>query len=139
MTYWELTLEVMSSLELDRTIISLSHHDTISFQMFRVEYLMSYTDFSVAMGLVDVEYIRIESCSKLHVDLLDHLSADLAWTQTLQGRERYLCGTSKVSTLGGVAFRYLHAVLSWTLTRRGDNTGVVNLLDLYFLWSMVAW
>lgn len=48
----ELTLEVMSSFELDQMITSLSHHETISFQIFIVEYLMSYVEFSVAMGLL---------------------------------------------------------------------------------------
>lgn len=54
MTYWELTLEVMSSFELDRMIINLSYHKTISFLMFMVEYLMSYTNISIVMGLLDV-------------------------------------------------------------------------------------
>lgn len=49
---------MMSSFELDRMIIGLSHHETISFQMFEVDYLMSYTEFSVAMGLNDMEYTR---------------------------------------------------------------------------------
>lgn len=60
-TYWDLTLEVISSFKLDRMIISLSHHKTIIFQMLRVKYLMSYMDFSMAMGLVDVEYTSTES------------------------------------------------------------------------------
>lgn len=47
---------------MDRMIISLSHHKTISFQMFRVEHLMPYIEFSMAMGLVDVEY----TCTKLY-------------------------------------------------------------------------
>lgn len=46
---------MMSSFELDRMIISLSYHETISFQMLRVEYLMSYMEFSLAMGFIGVE------------------------------------------------------------------------------------
>lgn len=56
-TYRELTVEVMSSFKLDRTIINLGHHETISIQMFGVEHLMSYMEFSMAMGPVDVEYL----------------------------------------------------------------------------------
>lgn len=50
----------MSSFELDRTVISLSHHETISFKMSEVEYLMLYTNFSIGMVLVNVEY----TCTK---------------------------------------------------------------------------
>lgn len=41
---------------LDKTVIRLSHHETISFQILGVEYLMSYTEFSMEMRLIDVEY-----------------------------------------------------------------------------------
>lgn len=68
-------MEVMSSFELDRTIINLGHQETISFQMFREEYMMSYTDFSIRMGLIDMEYTYTESYSQLHVDFLVQLRA----------------------------------------------------------------
>lgn len=90
----------MSLFKLDRMIIILSHHETISFQMSEVEYLMSYTDFFVAMGLVDMEYSHTESYSQLHVDLLTHLRQDQVWIQTLLGRETYVYGTLRASTLG---------------------------------------
>lgn len=70
---------------MDRMIISLSHHKTISFQMFRVEHLMPYIEFSMAMGLVDVEYTCTKLYSQLHVDLLVHRSTNQVWTQTLRG------------------------------------------------------
>lgn len=89
-------------------------------------------------GACQHEYSRTKSYSQLHVDLPVHLSTDQVRTQTLQGRKTYIYGTFKASTLGCHAFRYLHAVVSWMLTGRGDNTGVLNLRDLYFLWSMVA-
>lgn len=56
----ELAIEVMSLFELDRMIISLSHHETVIFEMFGDEYQMSYKEFSLAMGLVNVEYAHIE-------------------------------------------------------------------------------
>lgn len=37
---------------------------------------MSYTKFSMEMGLVDLEYTCIESYSQLHIDLSIHLSPD---------------------------------------------------------------
>lgn len=63
--------------------------------MFGEEYIMSYTDFSVQMGLVNVEYTRMTSYLELYVDLSSHLSPDQVWTWTLQGRETYICGTTK--------------------------------------------
>lgn len=45
----------------------------------------------------------------------------------------------RISALGHPAFRYLHALLSRLLTGRGDNARVINLRELYFLWSIVAW
>lgn len=61
--YWDLTLKVMSSFELDQMITSLSPLETISFQMFGAEYLMSYMDFSMVMGLINVEYTGTKSYS----------------------------------------------------------------------------
>lgn len=115
-------MEVMNSFELDWTIISLSYHENIIFQMFGVEYLILYTEFFVVMGLIDVEYTCTKSYSQLHVDLPVHLSPDQVWILTLWGRETYICCTSKVSTLRCVAFKYLHTVLLTTLTGREDNT-----------------
>lgn len=51
LTYCELTMEVMSSLKLHRTIIILNHRENISFQMFGVGYIISYTEFSWKWGL----------------------------------------------------------------------------------------
>lgn len=50
-----------------------------------------------------------------------------------------MCGTSKLSSVGCIAFRLLHAVLSRKLTRIGYNTCVMNHYDLHFLLCMVAW
>lgn len=61
--YWELKMEVMSSFKLDWMIISLNYCQTISFQMFGWEYQMSYTEFSVVMGLINVEYTSTKSYS----------------------------------------------------------------------------
>lgn len=69
-------MEVMSLFELDQTIISLRLRETISFQMFGEEYLMSFMNFSMRMGLVDVEYVRTELYPQLHVDLLVQPSPD---------------------------------------------------------------
>lgn len=68
---------------LDMTVISLSHHKTISFQILVVEYLMSYTEFSMEMRLIDVEYTCTVSYFQLHIDLLVHKSTNQVWTQTL--------------------------------------------------------
>ncbi|PPS10900.1 hypothetical protein GOBAR_AA09743 [Gossypium barbadense] len=35
------------------------------------------------------------------------------------------------------SLRYLHAILAHTLTGRQESTGIINILDAYFLWSMV--
>lgn len=72
---------MISSFELDKMIISLIHHETISFQMFDMEYLMSYIEFSMVMGLVDVEYTHTKSYFQLHVGLLFYLSADQVWNK----------------------------------------------------------
>lgn len=91
---------------------------------------MSLTDFSVRIRLVDVEYAHTESYSQLHIDLLVYLSPDQVWNQTLRGRETYVCSILKVFSLGQPPLRYLHTVLSKTLTSRSNNTGVMNLEDL---------
>lgn len=81
---------------------------------------MSYTDFSVLMRLVDVEYTHTKSYSQLHIDMSVYLSTDQVWTQILRGRETYVCRTSKASALGRAAFKYLYAILSWKLL--GEET-----------------
>lgn len=100
--------------------------------------MMSYMDFTVQMGLVDVVYTRTTSYSEHHVDLLVHMILDQVLTQTLQGHKAYIYKTIKVSSLGRSAFYYLNAILLRALAGRGDSTRVVNLQDLFFLWIMVA-
>ncbi|PPS10397.1 hypothetical protein GOBAR_AA10247 [Gossypium barbadense] len=34
------------------------------------------------------------------------------------------------------SLRYLHAILAHTLTRRRESTGIINILDAYYLWCM---
>lgn len=69
-------MEVMSSFELDCTIISLGHLETISLLMFGELYMMSYKNFSIRMGLIDVEYTCTTSYSEYYVNLPVHLSPD---------------------------------------------------------------
>lgn len=114
--YWELTIKVMSLFELDWTVISLSQRETINFQMFCEEYVMSFTDLSMRMELIDMEYSLTKFYSQLHINLLVHLSPDQIWTQTLRGHETNICGTSKVSALVKPFLRYIHAILSRTHT-----------------------
>lgn len=68
--------------------------------MFGKEFLITYTNFSVRIGLIDVEYTCTEAYSQHHVNLLVHLSLDQVWTKAFRDCETYACGTSKVSTLG---------------------------------------
>lgn len=90
-------MEVISSFELDRTVINLSEQETINFHMFGEEHLMSYNDFFVRMGLVYMEYAYTESYSQLYIDLLVHQSHNQVWTQILRGRKTYICDTQKTS------------------------------------------
>lgn len=48
-------MEVMSTFELGCTIFSLGHLKTISFQMFWEEFMISYMDFSLQIGVVEVK------------------------------------------------------------------------------------
>lgn len=73
-------MEVISSFELDRTIISSGNREMISVRMIEEEYMMSNTDISIRMGLVDIEYTPTKSYSELQVDLPNHLSPDLVWS-----------------------------------------------------------
>lgn len=99
---------------------------------------MSYKDVLVRMGLVDVEYSHTASYSKPYVNLPVYLSPDQVYSHILWGRETYVCGTLKASSLGQPVFCSLYTILSWTLNGIGNIMGVVNLQDLYFLWSMVV-
>lgn len=73
-------MKVMTSFKLDRNIISLGHRETISFYKFGEKYMMSYIDFFVRMGLINVEYTNTKSYSQLHINQLVHLSTDQVWT-----------------------------------------------------------
>lgn len=103
------------------------------------EFHMFYKKFSIRMGPIDVEYTRTDAYSQLYINLPVYLCTNQVWTQTFWGCILTYAAPQRISALGRPAFRYLHALLSRLLTGRGDNARVINLRELYFLWSMVGW
>ena len=62
-------------------------------------------------------------------------SPTLAWRQ-LTDQYEYNPRVSKASHIRIHALRYLHRVMSLSIFGRGESTGVVSRVELFFLWAM---
>jgi len=74
----------------------------------------------------------------------ESLPADYPGTLTPQRAYRAVCGlgqyepgVSKATSLSQPSYRYIHAILTRSVSERGDSTGVLSRQDLLYLYSMV--
>ncbi|WP_375645352.1 hypothetical protein, partial [Bartonella sp. CL5QHWL] len=74
----------------------------------------------------------------------ENLPADYPVTLTPQRAYRAVCGlgqyepvVSKATSLSLPSNRYIHAILTRSVSGRGDSTGLLNRQDLLYLYSMV--
>lgn len=59
-----------------------------------------------------------------------------SWRRISNGGGFYKPQISKVSFLKSLALRFVHALLSGTISRKGDSTGVIGWHDFDYLLSM---
>jgi len=98
--------------------------------------MMSVTQFSVRLGLYEEAFTQTEDYEQLPTDYPGSLTPQRVYRALCGGRE-YKPGISKASCLTHTAHRYVHAILSRSVSGRGDSTGVLSRHELLYLHSMV--
>lgn len=86
---------------------------------------MSLIEFSIQLGLYDVEFTRTPVYDSLLISRPIRVCQEDAWRR-LNTNPTYDPRQSKASTLHSLALRYIYFMLSHTLTFQGDSTGVVR-------------
>jgi len=94
------------------------------------------TQFSVRMGLYEEAETETEEYEQLPTDY-PGIVTPLRVYRALCGQGQYEPRVSKATCLTRSAHRYIHAVMSRSISGRGDSTGVLNRQELLYLHSMV--
>lgn len=97
---------------------------------------MSLTDFCIQLGLYDAEFTRTPTYDALQISRLGGESLEDAWRQLSTNPTYDPCRT-KATTLRSPTLKYIHFILSHTLTRRNDSIGVISCGDFNFLLNMI--
>jgi len=135
-SYEQLALEVLSTFEMFRGVIAFHQNDFIQFQAFGAMHKMSLTEFSIHLGLYNADFTRTPEYDALLTSRPPGESMVAAWRRIGKTKE-YDPRQTKATSLVSPAVRYMHYMLSHTITGRGDSTGVVSLRELDMLMSMV--
>lgn len=129
--------EVLAMFELQRIIVSYHLIDTVQFQVFGALQRMNLIEFSIRMGIYDAEFIRTPTYDALLVVRPGEESQEDCW-QWLSMDSRYDPQRSKATSLRSPVLRFIHSLLSHTLTGHGYSIIVVNQRDFKFLLSFVG-
>ncbi|KAK5772699.1 hypothetical protein PVK06_048993 [Gossypium arboreum] len=106
---------------------------TVQFRLGGLVRQLSFPEFGVALGLYTEEFMDDDDFDSLYHRI--HYSPSNCWKALAPALATYDPSRSKASTFAP-SLRYLHAILTHTLTGRRESTGVVNTHDAYFLWSI---
>lgn len=87
---------------------------------------MSLTEFSIHLGVYDTEFMRTPTYDALLTSKPVWEPLSNAWLWLSLSPTYDPCST-KATILNSPILRYIHFMVSHTLTGRGDNTSVVTL------------
>ncbi|KAK5775725.1 hypothetical protein PVK06_043658 [Gossypium arboreum] len=99
---------------------------TIHFRLGGLVRMMSVPEFGVTLGLYTNKFMEEEDMNAIPRNI--HISPSLCWKALAPLSSIYDPSRSKTLALAP-SLRYLHAILSHTLTGRRESTGVVNTHD----------
>ncbi|PPR82457.1 hypothetical protein GOBAR_AA38257 [Gossypium barbadense] len=117
-TYLELTMELCTTFHLQTIMTRYDDPGAVQFCLGGLIRQLSVSKFGAALGLYMEEF---KDENELHA-----LSRHIHFSPS---------NHSKASVLPP-SLRYLHAILTHTITRRRQRTGVINTHDVYLLWCM---
>lgn len=86
---------------------------------------MTMTQFSILLGLYDKDYIHTEEYAQLPIDYPPSLTQGHAF-RVMCGDRQYDPRHSKATSLTHPSYRYIHVILSRSVTGHDDSTGVLS-------------
>ncbi|KAF5768592.1 hypothetical protein HanXRQr2_Chr14g0638171 [Helianthus annuus] len=105
-------------------------NDGVAFRCGGTKYSISMAQFGAIVGLYTEEDLGSEENTEGVRDL-DENERQAAWAQIGEGH--YNPSSTKSTKLRDPLYRYIHRVLSYSLSQRHDSGGVVGLKDLIVL------
>ena len=96
---------------------------------------MSYTQFSIHMGLYLNEYMDSQDYQDLQVDFAPMFILAHYWRKINQ-EHNYEAIRSKALTLWSLTLKYLHKLLVHTIGGQGDSIRMVMNKDLFYFYNM---
>ena len=131
LTYRELTLEVLSTIEVTDHCPFTRQASSISFRAFGKKHRFSQDLLSVYLGLYTEEFAQTPEFKSLPQDFPHPVSHESFW------RSIGCSNSKKASQTSNPAYRYIQVLLSRSIGGRSDSTGVVTRTDLLMLYSIV--
>ncbi|KAJ0985422.1 hypothetical protein J5N97_003778 [Dioscorea zingiberensis] len=132
-TFREVTLEVLSTFEAERSSVQERSLTAISLQLLKERRTMSYTRFAMLMGFYDRKALHTRELRELLTTFPDHIiMAARNWVQLGGCHENH-----KASLMFNPVHRFIHALVSRSISGRDDSTGVVTVTDLFILYSIL--
>lgn len=89
--YGDVTLEMLSTFKVNRSLIGFSQPQAIQFQIFAEPRHLSYTDFSLLLGIYDTNFTVTEQYKELAINFPPGTIAEVVWL-CLNKRRSYELG-----------------------------------------------
>ncbi|XP_076948181.1 uncharacterized protein LOC143620357 [Bidens hawaiensis] len=141
----ELTKEFLVSFQIKTKKPDMWDEDAIEFRCGGEWRTTSFTQLGINLGIYTEEETNQEISFKAGITFADENGDDIdeagntrleAWEQLSYGTDNYNASVSKSTALRYPLMRYIHRLLSHSVTARGQREGVVNLKDLWALFCM---
>lgn len=136
LVHHDLTMEFLASFNFDRSHSKFDKKDTIQFWAFGQYHGMTLTHLSILLGLYDSDFVHMEEYAQFSIDYLPGLTLARVF-RAIRDDCQFKPGQFKATSLTRSFDRYIHAILSRSLIRHHDSTGVLSQLDLLYLNSMI--
>lgn len=137
LVYCDITFDVPSTFEINKSLVGFTHLRVIQFQLFREPWHLSYKEFLLLLGPYDVHFTLTQQYKDLLIGF--HVKVIPAHLPPLKQQAKLRAGLTKVTFQCWLGHRYMHMVIARLITYQGNNIVVVRRQELYFLHDMVRY
>src|SRR5262249_49704449 len=135
-TYSDLLLEFLCTLRFDRSMLSFTRPNIVSFRLGGTHFSYSVSQIRVACGFYTDEEVETPEYAASLVAIPEDIDPRTVWTSLTADASPYEPTMSKSTQLRSPALRYLHRFIVYSVSGQRESTGVVTHRDLFYLWSM---
>ena len=129
----ELLLEFLATFSFNKSSTIFDLPNTVQFRLGDNRFQLSLTEFSIHCGFYNIEFTSSPEYQQCLTDIGDAIPG-MVWNNfRAPDTPDYDPRMTKGSAITDPAIRYLHRLITSTISGRRESTGVVSQRDLFYL------